>query len=458
MMSRRGVRCLGRILWLATAISISRGGDAEESPVVARFSDPTTNGPVAFRKLARDLDTGYIYVGGVNHLYQLDSGMQLLQKVRNGPETDSPYCNYDGQCILSPFHYESNTKHQRNRTVSKTLMDNFNQILVVYREKRVLIACGTVLQGICSVHRLDDISKTVFTDKMVPVAANMPNATTAAFVAPGPKNDSVLYVGATFTFDAYRDHFPAVCSRSLSDKNMFQLTFAGEIVSQSAMIIRNDVISDFKVQYIGGFYHDGFAYWAAVQRKSLDTGAPYVSKLLRVCGPDARYESYSEIPLECLSTDNSNYNLLQAFHVGRLGSRVLSTLSNGGSHGPDPSKPAKESAICVFSMNDIRSAFWYNIQRCNSGIGYRNLPHFGLNQPCQNVGYFSVSASRAVQRDFCHPIRVGGHIFATTVAAVSYTSTLLTSVVVDVIGEDTVLFAGTSAGNLKKVHIGRQMK
>ena len=39
------------------------------------------------------------------------------------------------------------------------------------------------------------------------------------------------------------------------------------------------------------------------------------------------YESYSEIKLECLGADNSQYNLLRTVYVGPLGRDVLASVA-----------------------------------------------------------------------------------------------------------------------------------
>ncbi|KFD65944.1 hypothetical protein M514_03899 [Trichuris suis] len=420
---------------------IIRSVVCRQPSVVSQFLDKHESRP-SLRHMVRDSATGHLYVAGRNVLYRLDANLRLIQRIRTGPDLDSPQCNYNGDCILSG--------------VVRSMTDNYNQILLIHPARRVLIACGTLFQGVCTVRRLDDLNKLEYdADKhAVPVAANEPNSSTAAFLGPGLDGnfaDPVLYVGASFTHEDYREHFPAVCSRTLRKERLFQLVDPGDIAGQSAMVLKSDHRSDFVVHYKGGFVDNGYAYWVAVQRQSLDLLSPLRSKLLRVCTSDKRFESYSEIPLECLGPDNSNYNAVQAFYVGPLGSDFGSQHYFVGLFAKEPTgagRPEPQSAICLFSMNDIRSAFWYNLQRCHSGIDTWNLPHFGLNQRCHNV-----SGLRAPPgEELCQRARVGGTIPATSIAAKMYDGEKLTSIAVDRLDAGgTVLLVGTVRGTWKKL-------
>lgn len=379
--------------------------------VTQRFR--TTEPNLEFQNLAYDgLDQ--IYVGGTNFLYHLNASLELKKKYKTGPDLDSPFCNYNGDCTAPsiPGNVQSNAAQ---RSINKTMTNNYNQVLLINPNDKVLIVCGTLKQGICSLHLLGDIEKEInsSTVKPTPVVANSDNATTTAFIGPGPNNQTVLYVGAAYTYESYRSDFPAVCTRSLKLNRLFQLEYQ-DVTAQSAMIIKNENRIDFRIWYVDGFYSEGFAYWAVVQKQSLDHGSPFVSKLLRVCSDDSRYESYSEIPLECKGPDNLNYNILRAVYVGKIGDNALKSTGHSTSKnnnnvyfvgvfakGEYPTKTSTQSAICLYSLKDIRSAFWYNVERCTSGLDYWNLPHFGLTQKCHNVCYCIINKNFCIQWHKC---------------------------------------------------------
>lgn len=379
-------------LWL-TSFFIHLASYTAVCKVVSRFQLSSKN--EVFQHLVLDPDSGRLYAGATNALYQVEDFDTLIatRRFQTGPELDSPFCNYNGDCILW-----SSTGSKKPAFANKTLTDNYNQVLLLYPSWNALIACGTLKQGVCSLHHLENISNTFSNvDRSVPVAANSINATTAAFLGPEQDGSPTLYVATTFTYDAYRDSFPAVCTRTLAKNRLLQLVDPGDVTGQSGLMIRNEYRSDFRVYYVGGFHLDDFAFWISVQRTSaVDSTSPFVSKLLRVCTDDVRYETYSELPLECLGADNSHYNVMKSFYVGPLGlSDRLDPeekyLVGVFTKAADPWKiDAKQrsfhSAVCVFSLKDIRAAFTFSSQRCNRGIGKWNLPHFGFDQKCYNVG------------------------------------------------------------------------
>ncbi len=85
------------------------------------FSSSSNSG---LNHMAVDDDTGIVYVGAVNALYQLDSSLVWQKEV----DTSSD----DG--------------------------DNVNKVLVVASQHAQLVTCGTQLDGHCQIRQLDDIS------------------------------------------------------------------------------------------------------------------------------------------------------------------------------------------------------------------------------------------------------------------------------------------------------------
>ena len=98
------------VLLLATVIDRSCSTSSTVS-----FS-PSTN--TTLRRLAVDPLTGMVYVGAVNHLYQLDSNLTLAVDVSTGPEQDDKNCvDFDsaGQLACQILHLRST--------------DNYNQVI-----------------------------------------------------------------------------------------------------------------------------------------------------------------------------------------------------------------------------------------------------------------------------------------------------------------------------------------
>ena len=90
---------------------------------------------------------------------------------------------------------------------------------------------------------------------------------------------------------------------------------------------------------------------------------------VRVCHDDRDYYSYTEIPIECIKgTPSKDYNLVQAAFVGKPGSDLAADLGvtaqddvlfavfseSDSTEGDITSKPSKNSALCVYSLKNIR--------------------------------------------------------------------------------------------------------
>ena len=215
----------------------------------------------------------------------------------------------------------------------------------------------------------------------------------------------------------------------------------------------------YPINYIYGFASEGFSYFLTTQMRHTQP-SPYHSKLVRVCHDDSDYYSYTEIPIQCSGQDGKDYSLVQAAYVGKPGSDLAADLgvtaqddvmfavfsTPDSSEGDITSKPSKDSALCVYSLKNIRRRFMSNIQRCYSGEGQRGLDFISPSLPCINTKLTQIG-EQFCGLDVNTPL--GGELPILQAPVLTFSS-VLTSVTATSTGDFTVVFLGTADGSLKK--------
>jgi len=415
------------------------------SNIVNQFEDDQgdTEGQ-QFINIAVDKITGLVYIGGVNKLFQLSPNLEHIMSTVTGPQLDSPFCSPLNDC---PAYRAS------KNSVNKAL-------LIDYTHSQ-LISCGSLFQGTCSVRNLKNIS-IVEQENREMVVANDATSSTVAFIAPGPPNPpitKVLYVGVTYSgIGPYRSEVPAVSSRALDSNRLMQVAQTA-VTTGTRMFVNSLARGRYPINYISGFHSEGFSYFLTTQMKKTSP-SPYHSKLVRVCQDDSDYYSYTEIPIQCISDqDSEDYTLVQAAHVGKPGSDLAAELgvtteddvlfavfsTPDTLEGLSTSKPGNKSALCVYSLKSIMQKFMTNIQKCFSGEGSRGLDFISPSLNC-------IDTKLMIGEQFCGldvNTPLGGELPITQTPALTY-DTLLTTVTATSTGEITVVFMGTSEGHLKK--------
>lgn len=347
------------------------------SDIVRAFTDPAVE---RLNHLVVDKNTGRVYIGAVNRLYQLSPELDLVIAEVTGPDYDSDECSVL-ECTTS---------------VNKKLTDNVNKALVIDYTTTRLISCGSLFQGICSVRNLHNISDAAQKVREA-VVANNATASTVAFIAPGPPNppvSQVMYVGVTFTLNSpYRSEVPAVSSRSLEKDKMFHIAQTA-VTTGTRMFVNSLARERYPITYVYGFSSEKFSYFLTTQMKHT-TSSQFITKLVRVCQEDQNYYSYTEIPMDCISEAQGGrkYNLVQAAYVGKAGSDLAGDLGITAqddvlfavfseSDSKQVNKPSDLSALCVYSLKAIRRKFMQNIKTCFNGVGQRGLDFISPSHQC----------------------------------------------------------------------------
>ncbi|XP_012277326.1 plexin-A4 [Orussus abietinus] len=426
---------------MATLVSAQLAQPASSTPeaIVHQFYDPEVE---KMNHMVVDKNTGRVFVGGVNRLYQLSPDLQLVVEEVTGPQGDSTYCS----TLDCP------------REIVKRLADNVNKVLVIDYTTSRLISCGTLFQGMCTVRNLHNISDIV-QDVKEPIVANNATASTVAFIAAGPPNppvSQVMYIGVTFTGNSpYRSEVPAVSSRSLDKDRMLNIAESA-VTTGTRMYVNSLARERYFINYVYGFSSEGFSYFLTTQSKNTETNV-YISKLVRLCHDDEHYYSYTEIPIDC-TNESRVYNLVQAAYVGKAGSVLASDLGITAqddvlfgvfseSVSPTSNKPANESALCVYSLKAIRRKFMHNIQKCFTGEGQRGLDFISPSHNCVRTNLQTIS------EDFCGldvNTPLGGQEPIAAVPVLT-SPTQFTAVAATSTGDYTVVFVGTYEGYINKV-------
>ncbi|XP_050540179.1 plexin-A4 [Daktulosphaira vitifoliae] len=435
------------ILFYLACLNVISGS----SNIIKTFED--NEGTSLFNHLVVDKNTGRLFVGAINRIYQLTPDLNVTNRAVTGPIDDSFECGAN----MCP------------NTTIKNLTDNVNKVLVIDYTTSRIITCGSVLQGMCTVRNLNNITDTVQQVKEAVVANNI-EASTVAFIAPGPPNPpvtQVMYIGVTFTRNSpYRSDVPAIASRSLDSENMLSIAHVG-VISGTRVFVNTLNRERYLINYVYGFSSESFSYFLTTQMRTAASPSPYISKIVRLCHEDKNYYSYTEIPLECISKDQS-YNLVQAGYVGKIGSDLAKDLGItpqddvlfavfSGSNANDSelkSVPNDQSALCIYSLKAIRRKFLQNINTCFSGKGNRGLDFISPSHPC------ITTKLQAITEDFCGMdvnTPLGGESPMTAVPVLTFDSRL-TAVTATSTGDFTVVFVGTNTGHVKKIVVESSIK
>jgi len=331
-----------------------------------------------------DAESGRVYLAAVNSLFQLNATLAREVEMRTGPVRDNPLCH-------APQLPQATCEHE------KTLTDNHNKLLVLDREQRVLVACGSVYQGFCELRRVDDVSReavkfpqdgaTVF-PSMLNIAANHENASTVGLVFRGTGGAPRLLVAATYTGmgteffpknhskeDLRFENTPEIAIRALDTGDLGRLfTYDINPSEDNVFKIKQEVKQKNKLSFVHAFALKSYAYIAInndahtgakesqpnsiLARVCLDTNAPRRSAESRKLT-----ESYIQMGLQCGSPGNVYHRLLSVFpaEVSVRGAAPEPHVFGvfGGARG--------FTAVCAFRVWDVEEMIRTGRRNCSSG-------------------------------------------------------------------------------------------
>uniref|UniRef100_A0A8C1HD22 Plexin-B1 n=1 Tax=Cyprinus carpio carpio TaxID=630221 RepID=A0A8C1HD22_CYPCA len=372
-----------------------------------------------------DPKLGRVYLGARDRLYQLSSDLQLEAEEETGPVIDSRDC-------LPPI---SDTNCPQAKWTN-----NHNKLLLVDPYSQELISCGSVHQGICQKRSLDAVGKVLFSaERPVDtqyVAANDPNVSTVGLVAltrGRGKQQPVLFVGRGYT-----NSQPPISTRNLVIEPVFSYEETSKLVVAGRL-------SEYDHHFVTSFTHRSYVYFMFYRRDLQSPSREYRTYVSRMCLDDAAYYSYVEVPLSCRSAGGKNYNLLQALHVEVL----LGVFSNNFA---SSSRPNEESAICVFSLEDVDKHINATRDLCYTKMGRADgkevaYIEYEVKSNCNTLDAYPCGSDHT-------PSPMASRVLVEAEPIFDSPSVRLTAVAVSVKQEHTIAFLGDSQGYLHKVFLG----
>ena len=316
---------------------------------------------------------GDIYLGGRNHLYQLNNDL----------------INRSGPVLTGPLRDDIVCKCKR----PQELTDNLNKLLLIdYYNNRIII-CGSVEQGICELRQLGYLQRRLSNYNISDVSLSQHvaapgNLSTVGFLVTLDSNEEYMFVGSSkthydvqnfvgyTTFNTIAKHSIPVDSLS---KDMFSSEVKTNFVSFYGIKMKRDYSKKrYRVTFVDGFSHDKTGYFVTTHPFSSsdlnhNNDATYLGQ---ICLEDNfKMNSYHELPLEC-SDRGIIYQRAVASDTSIVGTLLERNLNLSHTH-PMSSKVVfisfvrdngiPGSAVCMFPLKEIEKRFVKVIRRCMKG-------------------------------------------------------------------------------------------
>uniref|UniRef100_A0A673L3B3 Plexin-B2-like n=1 Tax=Sinocyclocheilus rhinocerous TaxID=307959 RepID=A0A673L3B3_9TELE len=393
--------------------------------------------------VVQDPQTGRIYLGAINNIYQLNYDLQKESSAVTGPRHDNPQCTppITAQC-----------------TDAKD-MDNINKLLLVNSANGTLIVCGSLFRGICSLVNLSSVDKPLYYSdtkgEKTYVASTEESVTVVGVIsyfidAHTNANLSVFLVGKGY---GSSDSSKLISTRLLQEHremDVFENMVEASTVQASPFVQR--YLHDFR----HAFKDNGYIYFL-FSRTPGTSDSRKITFIARLCENDHHYYSYTELQLNCsVSTEQqeNTYNKVQAVYLAKPGEvlvlfAVFSVDEDGG-----------HSALCMYPLSSINTRLEEVIESCYVGEVLEDEKPKTVYSPY-------ISKTEAICRTKRDGYKCGAEFlpsplaskpeYALAVKPIFTRNDMLTAVAVAVENEHTVAFLGTSGADVLKQNLQSQM-
>ncbi|CAN9508504.1 unnamed protein product [Ophioblennius macclurei] len=438
--------------WWAWPLALAAVSGAYLGPPHAEFSSAT-----AINNVVADGRTGRLYVGAVNALYQLGPALEVESRSETGPKRDNRQCTPP---VTEACEEAADT-------------DNHNKLLLVHGAQDVLVVCGSVFRGICSLRNLSNVEQLLYFSDTKGEKSYVASAEEAvsvvgvmSYFTKDRDNLTVFLVGKGY---GSHDSTKLISTRILRDYGdwvVFDSIIEASAVQANPFVLR--YLHDFRFAFKdGGFVYFLFSRTLGVQDNKNFT---FVS---RMCEDDQGYYSYTELQLNCSAANK--YNKAQAAYVAEPGRVLAQNLTDSGRHGrvspsdkvlfvtftsdEDPSM----SALCLYPLQSINHRLLQIIGACYSDNGLINntaavySPYSSKSEdPCSSSNQNNMAQRYKCGAEFLPSPLASKAEFALTAEPALVREGHMTAVAVAVEVEHAVAFVGTAGGEVLKVHLSSQ--
>lgn len=346
------------LLLLLFCKSVSQAQEESNHIPILQFPSETT-----INNVVQDPQTGRIYLGAVNTIFQLGPSLRLQARAETGPKEDARTCT-------PPASACQDTKP----------MPNLNKLLLVHPSNGTLIVCGSRYRGICSLLNLTNVEQQLYYSdskgERTYVASIEDNVNVVAVMSTFSKDGdtfSVFLVGKGY---GSLDSTKLISTRILQD---FRDWVVFESIIEASTVQTTPFVPKYLHDFRLAFKEDGFVYF--LFSRTLDgTDNKNLTFVSRLCEEDYHYYSHTELQLNC-GPDN-RYNKVQAGYVASPGKELARVMTESdqryGKVVPwskvlfvvaSSDEDDNDSALCMYPLNSINERLVDIISACYSESG-----------------------------------------------------------------------------------------
>ncbi|XP_034541546.1 plexin-B2b [Notolabrus celidotus] len=443
------------LLLLLFCKSFSRAQEDSNNIPIQVF---TSENPI--NNVVQDPQTGRIYLGSVNTIYQLGPSLHQQARAETGPKEDARTCTPPASAC------------QDTRP-----MPNLNKLLLVHPSNGSLIVCGSRYRGICSLLNLTNVEQQLYYSdskgERTYVASIEDYVNVVGVMSSYSKDDhtfSVFLVGKGY---GSLDSTKLISTRILQDyRDSDRDWVVFESIIEASTVQTTPFVPKYLHDFRLAFKEDGFVYF--LFSRTLDgTDTKNLTFISRLCEDDYHYYSHTELQLNC--GVNNRYNKVQAAYVASPGKELARVMTDAGIYGKvvpwskvlfmvaSPDDDENDSALCMYSLSHINERLSDIISACYSDSGkISGFPAVDIPYSSKNEEF----CTSKIAKDTLEHFKCGADFlpsplaskpkYALKVDAVLITPDLLTSVAIAVENDHTIAFLGNNKGVVSKVHLAEE--